>query len=70
VIIVSNKEQINLLNEVEELIDSMHGLDDMLMHKIGISPEEITSPTKETIKKLRDYQKKLEKENIKSRRHL
>lgn len=56
---MSNKKQIDLLLEVHEIIDSMQGIDDIIMHKIGVSPEELESPTNETLKKFKDYQKNL-----------
>ncbi len=63
VIKMPNKNKIKLLHEIEEVIETYKGLDDMKLRKIGVTPDELLNPTKNTLKKLILFQKEEIKNN-------
>ncbi|MDD2505130.1 MAG: hypothetical protein PHF21_02520 [Bacilli bacterium] len=52
---MNKKEKIKLLNEVEDLIIELKGIDGGELHLIGISIHEYENPTWETVDKLKKY---------------
>lgn len=60
---VNSKKQIALLKEVREIINELGGIDETLLHKIGITLYECENPTVDTVIRLRNYlEEKQEKE--------
>lgn len=60
---MSKESKILILREFADLINSINGIDDYTIRKIGLSLSEIENPTKETNKKLRKYIANRNKEN-------
>lgn len=59
---MNNNSKITLLKEVRDIINELGGLNESLLHKMGITLSECENPTLSTVKKLRNY---LEEQNEK-----
>ena len=59
---MDNKQKIKLLNEIEDLIIELGGIDGMQLQQIGITMSEYENPTVETVKRLRDYVNSLQQQ--------
>lgn len=56
---MSSKNKQNLLRQVKDLIDEIGGIEESQYLNVGVTFSELLEPTKDTIKKLKDYKSKI-----------